>query len=94
MQKAMGYDFSRSPHLYEEIKLRDLIFRAQLCGDECQKKSPFLSQDCPLQHDHLAVWKRLVCESITEAIALEEITLLMEHYYGFEYLLSNRAFGC
>jgi hypothetical protein len=83
----MDYDFSKFPRLFNELGPRDVVFRADMDDKQRADKPPFIAEDCPMLAEHLAVWDRLFKGEISEENALEEITALMEKYYGFEYPL-------
>lgn len=83
----MNHDFSDYPRLYKELGPRDVVFRADMDDKQRKEKPPFISNECPMASEHLEIWNRLFSGAITEEEALEEITLLMEKYYGFEYPL-------
>lgn len=80
-------DYRKFPHLLDELNPRDVVFRADMNEKDYKEKPPFTSPDCPLNSKHMTVWNKLFKGEITEEEGLEEITVLMEEYYGMKYPL-------
>lgn len=80
-------DFSEYPRLANELNPRDVVFRMDFDDKKRQEMPPFTSEQCPYNEKHLQIWAKLFEGKITEEEALEEITLLMEEYYGKKYSL-------
>lgn len=77
------------PRLAGELGPRDVVFRADFDEEKLFSMPPFISEQCPMVEKHLQVWDRLYAGEITEDQALEQITRLMEEYYGTKYPLQR-----
>ena len=75
------------PRLVAELYPRDTVFRIDFTDKIRKEIPPFVSNQCPMLDRQNAVWDKLFNGEITEEEALEEMTLLMEKYYGFKYSL-------
>lgn len=80
-------DFSKFPRLLNELNPRDVVFRMDFDSKKRLEKPPFSTDLNPYHDKHMLVWDKLFNGEITEEKALEEITLLMEEYYGMKYPL-------
>src|SRR3989344_8983073 len=80
-------EFFKFPRLANELNPRDTVFRMDFNDQQRREKPPFTSEDCPFKEKHFAVWDRLFEGELTKEGALEEITQLMEEYYGSKYTL-------
>lgn len=91
-QNNIPKEFIKFPRLANELNPRDTIFRADLDDEEREQKPPFTSEESPYMEKQWTIWNKLFEGKITEEEGLEEITQLMEEYYGMKYPL-DRGFN-
>jgi hypothetical protein len=80
------------PELFNELDARDVVFREDFNSKERRSKAPWLASfgKGDLQAEDDALWQQLFDSRISEEIALDAMTDLMERYYGRPYPLSRQ----
>ncbi len=72
------------PKLLKEFRGRDSVFRMNFDEQKSRAIAPFTMHTSEAEQK---IWDALLKGTISEAAALEELTMLMEQYYGVEYPL-------
>ena len=77
----------RHNNVYQEIERRDVVFRFDFDQAKRRKIFPYIYGIEEINEEENKIWTLLGKGEITETEAIENITNLLEKYYGIKYTL-------